>query len=423
MRRHDAIVVGAGPAGSIAALVLARAGAAVVLIDRREFPREKACGDLVGPRGVHLLDELNISVSGALPLGDMIVIAPNGRRTLLPALPGRNYADHAIAVTREQFDAQLFDAAVAAGATPLQGRVTGLVHDGDAVDGVEVSGGGVIRGDVVLGADGATSSVAQAAGLVDPTRVLWGFALRGYVDGEMDLPHIVLWEPSPWRLFPGYGWAFPMAGGGVNVGLGLALRSDRGASRRAGEMLDAFVGHLRREGLLSMSELHSRIGGWLKMGVVGTTPVGKGVLLVGDAAGLVNPLQGEGIAQAMASGRAAAEAILHAGPHDAGRRYLGYLHGATRHHRVNAPVHAGMVRHPLAVSMTARALSAPGIGRAVAGGWGLYWNDLAPDALPGRDRRLATAVLRGIGAAGRRGDSARWFDEQFTAVDPDARPR
>jgi geranylgeranyl reductase family protein len=414
MRRHDAIVVGAGPAGSIAALVLARAGADVTLVDRRVFPREKACGDLVGPRGVRLLEELGIVVPGARPVADMVVAAPNHRRLRLPFLSGRNYADHGIAVTRERFDTLLFDAAVAAGAIPVRQRVAGLVFDQDVVDGVQVGGGRTIRGDVVVGADGATSVVAQRAGLVDSANALWGFALRGYLGGDIDLPHIVLWEPRRWRLFPGYGWAFPISDGVVNVGLGLAVGSDRGASRRAGEQLGDFLAHLERLGVVPRSQLRSRAGGWLKMGVVGTTPAGRGVLLVGDAAGLVNPLQGEGIAQAMASGRAAANAILQAGPRDAGHQYLGYLHGAIQHHRTNAPVHAGTVKHPLAVSLTARTLSAPGIGWAVAGAWGLYWNDLAYDALPSRHRRLAIAATRAITAAGRRGQSARWFATRFT---------
>jgi flavin-dependent dehydrogenase len=379
------------------------------------FPREKACGDLVGPRGVQLLDELGISVPGARQLGDMIVVAPNNRRVLLPALPGSNYADHALAVTRERFDTLLFDAAVAAGAVAMHRRVTGLAYQHDVVDGVQVSGGATIRGDVVLGADGATSFVAHSAGLVDAAKTLWGFALRGYLDSDLNVPHIVLWEPKRWRLFPGYGWVFPMSGGGVNVGLGLAFGSDRSASRRAGEQLDDFLAHLERQGLLSRSELRARTGGWLKMGVLGTTPARNGVLLVGDAAGLVNPLQGEGIAQAMASGRAAADAILQAGPRDAGGHYLKHLRGATAHHRINAPVHSAMVSHPLAVSLTARALSAPGIGPAIAGAWGLYWNDLAPDALPSRHRRLATAATRAITAAGQRGETAAWFTTQFTA--------
>jgi flavin-dependent dehydrogenase len=279
-----------------------------------------------------------------------------------------------------------------------------------------VSGGGSIRGDVVLGADGATSPVAHSAGLVDSSKVLWGFAVRGYVEGVVDLPHIVLWEPRRWRLFPGYGWAFPVSDGVVNVGLGVGVGSDRGASRRAGEQLDDFLTHLERRDVLSTSTLRTRTGGWLKMGVIGTTPAGRGVLLVGDAAGLVNPLQGEGIAQAMASGRAAANAILRAGPRDAGPQYLDYLRSAIRHHRTNAPVHAGVVKHPLAVSLAARALSAPGIGRAVAGAWGLYWNDLASDALPSRHRRIAATAGRVVSLAGHRSQAARWFTTYDTAA-------
>ena len=124
MRRLDAIVVGAGPAGSVAPLVLARGGARVALVDRRAFPRAKACGDLIGPRGVRLLAELGIRVPGAGRLGDMVVIGPSGRKILLPALHGTSYADHALAVPREKFDALLFEAAVAAGARPVHGRVS-----------------------------------------------------------------------------------------------------------------------------------------------------------------------------------------------------------------------------------------------------------------------------------------------------------
>src|SRR5215207_8628074 len=83
-RRYDVLVIGAGPAGSVAALVLARGGARVALVDKARFPRDKACGDLVGPRGVQLLGELAIDVSAATMVGDMIVVGPTGRRVRLP---------------------------------------------------------------------------------------------------------------------------------------------------------------------------------------------------------------------------------------------------------------------------------------------------------------------------------------------------
>ncbi|HYU02234.1 MAG TPA: FAD-dependent monooxygenase, partial [Jatrophihabitantaceae bacterium] len=214
MSRVDVVVVGAGPGGSVAALCLARAGARVAIVDKRSFPRDKACGDLIGPRGVRLLDELGVDVPGARRLGDMIVVAPNGRRALLPALPGIDYPGHALAIPRHEFDAALFDAAVEAGAAHVHDRVIGLVDGG----GVRLAGGTDVLANVVIGADGAQSAIAQAAGLVDDRRALWGFALRRYVAAPVALPHILLWEPERWRLFPGYGWIFPTPDGGANVG-------------------------------------------------------------------------------------------------------------------------------------------------------------------------------------------------------------
>ncbi len=362
MPGFDAVIVGAGPAGSTAALCLARAGARVALVDRRAFPRDKACGDLVGPRGVRLLQELGVAATDSRAVGDMIVVGPSGRRALLPATPGRAYPGHALAISRLELDRLLFDAAVDAGAHPVRDLFVDLAGDRRGPDGVRLAAGGELRADVVVGADGATSRVAAAAGLVDAGSALWGFALRSYLDVPVELPHILLWEPEPWQLFPGYGWLFPTADGRANVGLGLAVGPNRLLARRAGERFDDFCAHLRRLGLLpsAPADTRARLGGWLKMGAVGTVPARGRVLLTGDAAGLINPLQGEGIAQAMASGRAAAAAILAGRPADAARRYRVALGELTGHQRINAPVQRGIVRHPRAVSVAGRVLDRPG---------------------------------------------------------------
>src|ERR1700694_5925400 len=102
----DVLVVGSGPAGSIAALVLARGGARVALVDKAAFPRDKACGDLIGPRGVQVLDDLGLDVGG-VRVGDMEVVGPTGRRVLLRAFPGLSYPGFGLAVTRHRFDALL----------------------------------------------------------------------------------------------------------------------------------------------------------------------------------------------------------------------------------------------------------------------------------------------------------------------------
>ena len=98
--RFDALVVGSGPAGSVAATVLARGGARVALVDKAQFPRDKACGDLVGPRGVQLLADLGIELEGTVPVGDMVVVGPTARRVTLPCFAGRTYPDHAVALPR-----------------------------------------------------------------------------------------------------------------------------------------------------------------------------------------------------------------------------------------------------------------------------------------------------------------------------------
>ena len=328
----DAVVVGAGPAGSTAALVLARGGARVVLVDKATFARDKACGDLVGPRALALLASLGLTPPAGRAVGEMMVVGPTGRRVLLPARAGRTYPDHGLAITRMRFDAWLRDAAVAAGAEPVTGRVA-AVRAGT----IELDDGRRLVADMVVGADGATSGVAAAAGLVDPGAVLWGFAQRSYVTQDVDRPIIALWDEAPGHGFPGYGWLFPGEAGTANVGLGIGLRADRSCASRAVARFDTFCEHLRRLGLLSAPVEGRRLGGWLKMGMVGTVAARGPIFLVGDAAGLVNPLQGEGIAPAMTSAAAAAEAIL-AGPRSAASRYRQHLAaGPGRYASVAAP--------------------------------------------------------------------------------------
>jgi geranylgeranyl reductase family protein len=412
------LVVGAGPAGSVAALVLARGGARVALVDKARFPRDKACGDLVGPRGVQLLDDLRISVPGRRNVGDMIVVGPTGRRVRLPCRPGTTYPGYGFAAPRAVFDATLQATAVSAGAEFFVGRAAAPLLREDKLQGFELSSGVGVRADVVIGADGATSRVAEVAGLSDANRVLWGFALRSYVDDPVTLPHIVLWEPDPWRGFPGYGWLFPGVDGRANVGLGLGLLADRAAGAAAAQRFAAFLAHLRRLGVLTgdpppATPQPGRLGGWLKMGMVGTSPARHGVLLVGDAAGLVNPLQGEGISQAMGSGRAAAEAVLR-GPGDAALRYRRFV-GSTYapYQSITAPGHAALLTRPKAVAAVGRLLTAPGVGRAVSGGWSVFWNDLLDGATPGPPRAVASAadrVARVVTAPGR---TRRWFSDEF----------
>jgi menaquinone-9 beta-reductase len=400
---YDAIVVGAGPAGCVAAFTLATGGARVALVDKAPVGRDKACGDLIGPRGVRLLDDLGLNLPDAPRVGDMIVAGPSGRRVLLPARAGRTYPGYAIVVPRARFDAHLRGAAVDAGAIDISSRVA-------SVDGgrVALDGGATLHADHIIGADGATSTVARAAGLVDGDRVLWGFAVRGYVPAEVAAPVIALWNDRPRRGFPGYGWLFP-GPEGANLGLGVGLGHRRLEASRAQQQLGAFRAHLVRIGFLSSEqELPLRVlGGWLKMGLVGTRPAGGRVLLVGDAAGLVNPLQGEGISQSLASGHHAANAVL-TRPADAATAYsewVGTTYGEWM--SVTTPVQSGLVGHPRLIAGLSAALTAPLVGSSIASTWAIYWNDLAEGAittpavtaagLVHRVGRLVTARSRSTG--------------------------
>ena len=145
------------------------------------------------------------------------------------------------------------------------------------------------------------------------------------------------------------------------------------------------------------------------MGIVGTTPARGRILLVGDAAGLVNPMQGEGISQAMTSGRAAAETILNK-PSHAAQEYRARL--ACEHlpyHQIAAAVHAGLVGRPRATAAVARVLTAAGRGDALSGGWAVFWNELLDGAPPSRHRSVANAVTQTGRALTSRGATATWF--------------
>jgi menaquinone-9 beta-reductase len=414
--RYDVIVVGGGPAGSIAALTLARDGVRVALVDKATFPRDKACGDIVGPRGLQILTDLGIPQPKGRPVGKICVVGPTGRRAQLPCGEGLTYPDHGMAVTRTVFDSMLHDAAVAAGADPMHGRAVEPLEEQGQVLGYRLSSGHDLHADFVIGADGATSRVAADARMVDAKRVLWGFAIRTYVPEAVDLPTVVFWEPSPWRAFPGYGWIFPGPAGTANVGLGLGTVGDRKEGARIQRILPTFLEHLRAIGLLSGrpgSGDSRRLGGWLKMGMVGTTPAAGRVLLVGDAAGLVNPVQGEGISQAMGSGRSAADAVL-GNPGHAVARYRSTL--AADHlpyHRITAAAQSWLVGRPWAVATLARVLMALTRTDAMAGGWSVFWNELLAGAPPNRHQSVAEAMTRLGELMTARTSTARWFDAVF----------
>src|SRR6185437_4955558 len=170
---------------------------------------------------------------------------------------------------------------------------------------------------------------------------------------------LVLLDARPWRIYPGYGWLFPGADGQANVGIGVGLGNSRGQAPLRGD-LDRLVALLGRRGDLRPDvRPGSVMGGWLRMGGTGAPAAAGNVLLAGDAAGLINPLQGEGIGPAMVSARLAAEAVL-AGPDQAARGYAQAVEAAFGQYMAGASaLQQVMLRRPRTTSAATRLLTAP----------------------------------------------------------------
>jgi geranylgeranyl reductase family protein len=378
-------VVGAGPAGAAAALEARRLrpDASVALLDKATFPRDKACGDGLGP---HAVDEL-----AALGAGDVLDGYPPIRGLRLRSPRGLEVAgDPArpnFVVPRAVLDARLVAAAQAAGAELLCGTGMRRLEQRDGL--VVVDGGLAAR--VVIGADGANSTVRRLLGAPsNPDRAL-AIAVRGYAPAPAGRPEqLIAWVTEGW---PAYVWSFPTGTGVANVGYGLLRSRFHGGRaelhRRLRELLpwaEPDPGSLRAHHLPFSSF---------------RPPPGAGqVLLAGDAASLVNPLSGEGIYYALASGRLAALAALTAprAPLPAYRRLLARALG--RHLR-----HASV----LARAIHAPALAEAGLGAAAASPamfdtlveLGLGQARITPRLVAALPRGLARAraATRGTGSA------------------------
>jgi geranylgeranyl reductase family protein len=337
----DVIVVGAGPSGSTAAYYLAQAGLNVLLIEKSRFPRDKVCGDGLTPRAVRSLVAMGVDVSeeaGWLRNKGLRVIG-GGMRLELDWPELSNWPGYGLVRTRASLDEQLARRAQTAGAKLLEGTtVTGPVLDDDGrIVGVETTaeseeksktrsrsdnserGSGssrVYRARVVVAADGNSSRLSVAMGLRKRDDRPMGVAVRTYYTSPRHEDDYLeswldLWDGD--RLLPGYGWIFGMGDGTSNVGLGLLNTSDAFGKTDYRELLKRWLRSMPEEwGYVEENRTEPVRGAALPMGFNRTPHYHRGLVLAGDAAGMVNPFNGEGIAYAMESGEILARVVAQA---------------------------------------------------------------------------------------------------------------
>ncbi len=315
----DVLVVGAGPAGSAAAAWTSRLGLETVLADAATFPRDKTCGDGLTPRAIAELELLG--------LGDWVRshgtnrglrAAGFGQELLLP-WPGGSLPDYGSAVPRTELDDRIFRVAVEAGATALEGaravdaerddrgRVTGVVfHIG------KERRPHTVTCDRLVVADGVRSSLGRILGREWHRDTAYGVAGRSYVkSGRSDDPwissHLEL-RGEAGELLPGYGWIFPLGDGEVNLGVGALATAKRPAELQIRPLME-YYSRLRSQEWDLSGELRAPTSALLPMGGAVSGVAGPNWVLVGDAAGCVNPLNGEGIDYGMETGREAAHLL------------------------------------------------------------------------------------------------------------------
>src|SRR3954454_19293668 len=328
-RDADVIVVGAGPAGSATAYHLAQSGLEVLLLEKTEFPREKVCGDGLTPRAVKQLVAMGVDTSreaGWLQNRGLRIIA-GGQRLELPWPDLASYPSYGLVRPRADFDEVLARRAQKAGAN-LRERtsVTGPIRDERTgrIVGVQTRSDGAEQGlyaPLVVAADGNSSRLSLSMGLRKRDDRPMGVAVRTYYrsprhDDDWLESWLELWDKGDdgrERLLPGYGWIFGVGDGTSNVGLGILNTSTAWGKVDYKDLLRRWLDQTPEEwGYREENRTQSVRGAALPMGFNRQPHYDRGMLLVGDSGGMVNPFNGEGIAYAMESGQLAAEVIAQA---------------------------------------------------------------------------------------------------------------
>ena len=318
---YDCIIVGGGPGGSTAAAMLSKKGKRVLLLDKEKFPRDKTCGDAISGKSLAVLSELGLV--GAVEKSDhgeitgVLFSSPNGTVASLPFGKSEEHIGKGYTCRRQVYDNLLFQNAKKGCDAMENMAATSLVKENGKIAGVKAKGADgkeyEFRGKMVIGADSVNSVVAREirGADVDPAHTC--IAYRAYYSGIGGMTgcleiHFVK------SIMPGYFWIFPLENGIANVGVGMMM----GDMKKHGtDLAKAMEDIIRNNPLFKQrfanAKMVSPLKAWqLPFGSKKRKVHAENVLLVGDAAGLVDPFSGEGIGNAMLSGKIAAEVAYEA---------------------------------------------------------------------------------------------------------------
>ncbi|WP_148574024.1 geranylgeranyl reductase family protein [Nocardioides caldifontis] len=333
-RQADVIVVGAGPAGSATAYHLAQAGADVLLLEKAAFPRDKICGDGLTPRAVKQLVSMGFDLDEpGWQKNRGLRIVGAGHRLELPWPELTSFPPYGAVRTRMDLDELLARHAEKAGARLTErtavtgpvidertGRVVGVtakpVDDRGRRTGDDVT----YRAPVVVACDGVSSRLATSLGLERRENRPMAVAVRAYYttprhDDPWMESWLELWDGTPGQsnLLPGYGWIFGVGDGTANVGLGILNTSPAFQTVDYKDLLVRWLANTPEEWGFREQNLVGQVrSAALPMGFNRKPHYTRGMLLVGDSGGMVNPFNGEGIDYALESGHLAAETVLQA---------------------------------------------------------------------------------------------------------------
>lgn len=308
----DVIIIGAGPGGAAAATFLANSGANVLLLDRADFPRDKTCGDGLTPRCVAMLEEL-----GVLPevqefshrINSARIFAPNGRCVETTLKRHGRIPDYMLVSPRFQLDETLLRKAIASGANFRGGaKVTGIRQQqgGIMVTAREGREELTYAGRLAIIATGASQGLLKKSGFIDtaPEPII---AARAYYEGVRGIGDSFDFHFDGVEL-PGYGWLFPLGEGRANIGLGYMPDGKAVPARNIRKMLGEFVSRPAFAPMLAAATRTTEFRSYpIRTDFATARTYRQRAIVVGEAAGLVNPLTGEGIDYALESGKIAAQ--------------------------------------------------------------------------------------------------------------------